>query len=406
MADEALEESLKISKPLVLTGAFQVFADQLYNRFIQLLAIAVGATVDQLGILNAVKSVASNVLQIFFGRMADRFGKRRFIATGRFLNGAILAAIIFIEAPEWLIPLIVLCSIFVSMALPSWNSLLGDYAPEGRRGEVIGRINSLTQIGGLTAMLIALLISLSQSGPSSRASYLPVMAMASGASILSGVFVLLTQEKLKTQAGTVLDFSKLLSDVRLRRYLVLNTIYGVGMAFAWPLFPFIITEKLGMPVWQVAILAITETAANIVTQRSTGRLMDRVGRRPIIVFSRMVMALAPLSYALATNWLHIVIAEVFLGMGMGAWMGSESTYVIDLAPGQLRATYLAASATAFGLASFAGSLLGSYVTEHVLTSSGVDAINSGLLISAFLRLVLGFAYVAAFESRPRKKGQQ
>ena len=405
MADEAREESLKISKPLVLTGAFQVFADQLYNRFIQLLAIAVGATVDQLGILNAVKSVASNILQILFGRMADRFGKRRFIATGRFLNGAILAAIIFVEAPEWLIPLIVLCSIFVSMALPSWNSLLGDYAPEGRRGEVIGRINSLTQIGGLTAMFIALFISLSQSGPSSRLSYLPVMAMASGASILSGVFVLLTQEKLGTQAGTALDFSKLLSDLRLRRYLVLNTIYGVGMAFAWPLFPFIISEKLAMSVWQVAILAITETAANIVTQRSTGRLMDRVGRRPIIVFSRMVMALAPLSYALGTNWLHIVIAEVFLGMGMGAWMGSESTYVIDLAPGQLRATYLAASATAFGLASFAGSLLGSYVTEHVLTSSGIDSINTGLLISAFLRLVFGFAYVAAFESRPRRGRQ-
>jgi MFS family permease len=405
MSDEAREEPLKISRPLVLTGGFQVFADQLYNRFIQLLAIAVGATVDQLGILNAVKSVASNILQIFFGRLADRFGKRRFIATGRFLNGAILAAIIVIEAPEWLIPLIVLCSIFVSMALPSWNSLLGDYAPEGRRGEVIGRINSLTQIGGLTAMLIALFISLSQLGPSSRTSYLPVMAMASGASILSGVFVLLTQEKHHNQVGTTLDFSRLLNDVKLRRYLVLNTFYGVGMAFAWPLFPFIITEKLGMPVWQVAVLAITETAANIVTQRFAGRFMDTVGRRPIIVFSRMVMALAPLSYALATSWLHIVIAEVFLGMGMGAWMGSESTYVIDLAPGQLRATYLAASATAFGLASFAGSLLGSYITEHVLTSGGINAINTGLLISAFLRVVLGFAYVAAFESRPRKKGQ-
>jgi MFS family permease len=405
MSDEAREEPLKISRPLVLTGGFQVFADQLYNRFIQLLAIAVGATVDQLGILNAVKSVASNILQIFFGRLADRFGKRRFIATGRFLNGAILAAIIVIEAPEWLIPLIVLCSIFVSMALPSWNSLLGDYAPEGRRGEVIGRINSLTQIGGLTAMLIALFISLSQLGPSSRTSNLPVMAMASGASILSGVFVLLTQEKHHNQVGTTLDFSRLLNDVKLRRYLVLNTFYGVGMAFAWPLFPFIITEKLGMPVWQVAVLAITETAANIVTQRFAGRFMDTVGRRPIIVFSRMVMALAPLSYALATSWLHIVIAEVFLGMGMGAWMGSESTYVIDLAPGQLRATYLAASATAFGLASFAGSLLGSYITEHVLTSGGINAINTGLLISAFLRVVLGFAYVAAFESRPRKKGQ-
>ena len=403
MAEEAREEPLNVSKPLVLTGGFQVFADQLYNRFIQLLAIAVGATVDQLGILNAVKSVASNILQIFFGRMADRFGKRRFIAVGRFLNGVILAAVIFIEAPEWLIPLIVLCSIFVSMALPSWNSLLGDYAPEGRRGEVIGRINSLAQIGGLTAMLIALAISLSQSGPSTRASYLPVMAMASGASFLSAVFVLFTREKRHTQVSTTLDFSKLISDLRLRRYLVLNTFYGVGMAFAWPLFPFIITEKLGMPVWQVAILAITETAANLVAQRFVGRLMDRTGRRPIIVFSRMVMALAPLSYALATSWLHIVVAEVFLGMGMGAWMSSESTYVIDLAPGELRATYLAASATAFGLASFVGSLLGSYVTEHILTSGGIEAINTGLLISAVLRVALGFAYVTAYESRPKRQ---
>ena len=106
MAEEAREEPLNVSKPLILAGGFQVFADQLYNRFIQLLAIAVGATVDQLGVLNAVKSVASNVLQIFFGRMADRFGKRRFIAAGRFLNCVILAAVIFIEAPEWLIPLI------------------------------------------------------------------------------------------------------------------------------------------------------------------------------------------------------------------------------------------------------------------------------------------------------------
>ena len=405
MTEETREKPLNISRFLVLTGAFQVFADQLYNRFIQLLAVAAGATVDQLGILNAVKSVAGNILQIFFGRMADRFGKRRFIAIGRFLNGVILSAIIFIEAPAWLIPLIVLCAIFVSMALPSWSSLLGDYAPEGRRGEVIGRINSLTQIGGLLAMLIALFISLSQSGPSTRISYIPVMAMASGASFLSGVLVLFAKEKHRVSAMAALDFSKLLGDLRLRRYLILNTFYGIGMAFAWPLFPFIIIQKLEMPVWQVAILAITETGANIVTQRFTGRFMDKAGRRPVIVFSRIVMTLVPLSYALATSWLHIVVAEVFLGIGMGAWMSSEGTYVIDLAPGELRATYIAASATAFGLASFAGSLLGSYVTEHVLTSGGMDAINTGLVISAVLRVVLGLTYITVFESRPGKLRQ-
>ena len=82
-------------------------------------------------------------------------------------------------------------------------------------------------------------------------------------------------------------------------------------------------------------------------------------------------------------------------------MNSESTYTIDLAPGELRATYLAASATAFGLASFVGSLLGSYVTEHVLSSGGLEAITTGLLISAGLRLILGFAFVTTHETRPK-----
>ena len=82
MAEEDRAETLIVSKPLVLTGGFQVFADQLYNRFIQLLAVAAGGTVDQLGVLNAAKSLSGNILQMFFGRAADRFGKRRFISAG------------------------------------------------------------------------------------------------------------------------------------------------------------------------------------------------------------------------------------------------------------------------------------------------------------------------------------
>ena len=127
--------------------------------------------------------------------------------------------------------------------------------------------------------------------------------------------------------------------------------------------------------------------------------MDRVGRRPIIVMSRMMMALAPIAYAFATQWYHITIAELFLGVGMAAWMSSESTYVIDLAPADLRATYLASSTTAFGIATFIGSNVGGYVVDNFLSSSGFTGINQGLLISACLRIVFGFAYIFAYETR-------
>lgn len=125
--------------------------------------------------------------------------------------------------------------------------------------------------------------------------------------------------------------------------------------------------------------------------------MDRIGRRPIIVLSRVTMALAPVAYALATDWWHIAIAELFLGLGMAAWMSSESTYIIDLAPGELRATYLASSTAAFGFASFIGSNVSGYIIDTFF--AGVEGLNQGLLISAALRVVFGLGYLTITESR-------
>ncbi len=381
-------------------GAAQAFSDSLSNRFVNLLAVAMGATVVQMGLLSAAKSVSGNVLQLLWGRLSDRHGKRAFISAGRLLNGLVLASFVFTDSPGRLIPLVVASSILVSMALPAWSSLLGDYASESKRGETLGRINAVSQVGGLAAMLIALAVSLTQPGETTSASYMPVMAMAAAMSLFSGSLIILVGEKPPKGKGTPLEPSRVLGDERLVRYLLLNTFYGVGMSFAWPLFPFVVTRKLGMRVWQIATYSVASAASNFLFQGYLGRLMDRVGRRPVIVFSRVIMAAAPVAYALATSWLHVVLAETILGIGMAAWITSESTYVIDMAPGEMRATYLAASTTAFGVASFLGSLLGGYVVERFLgVGGGFSGVNTGLLISAALRLAIGLCYMRVQETR-------
>ena len=138
------EEPLETDRILYATGFLQNYGDQLFKRFINLLAIAVGATVDQLGTLNATGMLASNLFQVLFGRIADKYGKKRLIATGRILNGLTLAAILLVDTPGWVVSLVIATSIFTSMSIPSWNSLLGDYTTESRRGEVIGRVNRLS----------------------------------------------------------------------------------------------------------------------------------------------------------------------------------------------------------------------------------------------------------------------
>jgi len=390
------EEPLKKTRLLMATGFTQMFSDSLNNRFNNILVAAAGSTVNQMGFLQGAKSLSANIFQLAFGRLADHYGKKRFIAGGRILNAAAIAALLLFDAPDPLIWLVILSSFFNSMSLPSWSSLLGDYTSETTRGETIGLINSVSQLGSLIAMLIAFTISLGQEGDTITASFTVVLSMAAAASLISGVMALFTEEKPPRGASRSLQLGKLLNDPRLTRYLALNFMYGIGMSFAWPLFPMVITHRLHMKVWQISTLSIASSLMSMLTQRRMGAYMDHIGRRPIVVLSRVMMAIAPAAYALATEWWHVAVAELFLGLGMAAWQSSESTYVIDLAPGDLRATYLASSTAAFGFASFIGSNLGGIIIDTFF--AGLEGLNQGLFISSALRVVFGLAYLTMTES--------
>ena len=393
------DEPLETDNILIGTGFVRMFGDSLNNRYNNLLVSIAGVSVNQMGFLQGGKSLFGNLTQLLFGQLADRYGKKHFIAIGQFLNAAAILALIFFETPNWLILWVLVSSFATSMTRPGWSSLLGDYTNSRNRGEVIGKINSFAQMGSFLAMLVAFAISFNQVGDTNRASFTAVLALAAIASFVGGILVLFVNEKPPKGVSLKLDLKRLFGDPRLTRYLLLNFVYGMGMSTAWPLFPYVITHKLNMTVWQVATLSLASSGVSTLAQRRLGGFMDRVGRRPVIVMSRMMMAIAPIAYAFATQWYHITLAELFLGVGMAAWMSSESTYVIDLAPRDLRATYLASSTTAFGIATFIGSNVGGYVVDNFLSSSGFTGINQGLLISAGLRIVFGFAYSSAYETR-------
>ncbi len=226
-------------------------------------------------------------------------------------------------------------------------------------------------------------------------------------SLVSGVLILLTKEKPPKAERSDLEMSKVFKDSKLRRYLIFNVFYGVSMAFAWPLFPFIVVDKLAIKIWQVAAYSVCSAAFSSISHRYLGTLMDRFGRRPIIVFSRIAMSLSPLVYAFATSWLHILMAEVILGIGMGAWMSSSPTYIIDLAPEELRATYLATNTAIFGISAFIGSLTGGYITDSLFATEGsFEGINLGLLISAALRFSTGLIFLKVHETFPKARATQ
>jgi MFS family permease len=374
-----------------------MFGDSLNHRFNELLVASAGATFNQMGFLQGARTLSATLTQIIFGRLSDRFGKRRFISAGRILNSFAITALLLTDKPEYLIWLVILSSFFNSVSIPSWNSLLGDYTDEHNRGKMIGIINSISQLGSFCAMIIAFFISINQQGETTTDSFRIVLSLAAVTSMFSGVLIWLTGEKPPKKTSKNINIMQLLQDNRLTRYILLNFIYGVGMSFAWPLFPMVITHRLHMKIWQMSIVILTSSLVNTLSQRRLGIVMDMIGRRPIIIMSRLTMSISPIVYAFATKWWHIALGELFLGFGMAAWMSSESIYIIDLAPGELRATYLASSTAAFGIASFIGSNLGGYIIDSYF--GGINGLNNGLFLSSALRVLFGLAYILAYESK-------
>ncbi len=408
MGEELEERPLKPSNALYGTGLTGTFSDNISHRYISFLAVTVGLDIGLMSYLRAAQSLSSNLLQLLWGRLVDSYGKKIFISSGRILNSLFLCALIFVRLPIWFMALVIAASIAISLVIPAWSSLIGDYTSQTTRGATIGRINSLSQIGGLTAMVFALALTLNQVGETTPESYTPILAMAAAMNFVSGALSLVTEEKPPAPRKEKLEMARVFRDTRLRRYLLINMVYGMSMSFSWPLMPFIIVDKLALKIWQIAAYSIASSASSMLSQRYLGNLMDRVGRRPVVVFSRVSMAIAPLVYAFATSWLHIVLADVILGVGMGAWMSSGPTYIIDMAPTELRATYLAANTAIFGVSTFVGNLAGGYITDNFLAAGGgFQGIHNGLLLSAALRFLTGLFYIFIFETyTPENTGQR
>jgi MFS family permease len=396
------EEHLEESRALYLAGASQSVPDTIIDRFSSTMAVAVGSNVAESGLINGGRQLALTLPQVFFGSLADRLGKRRIIIAGRVLCGLSFVVLAFVGSPLWLLTMITAVSVAIAMAQPAWGSLVGDYASELRRGTIIGRINSFAQIGGLAAMVAALIITFTQTGPMNMASFTPLLLLAAASSFASAYLISLTEERPPTHSRHSFDFGSLLSDRDLRKFLLVSFVFGFGAATASPFFSYITVGKLHMSIWQIAATAVANLACNVLGQRFFGRIIDKVGRRPVIVFSRVGMAASTVVYALATDWWMIVAVEGFVGIELAAWACGQSTYIIDIAPQRLRATYLAAGLTATGVSNFLGSYLMGLATKGFIASTDYAAIGMALLFTALLRFTIGFAFFGIRESKPIK----
>ena len=151
---------------------------------------------------------------------------------------------------------------------------------------------------------------------------------------------------------------------------------GFGMVI--PVMP-LYARQLGAPEVWTGLLSTGYSAMQFVFAPIWGRLSDRIGRRPVLLVSIAMTAVAFLVYGLAASFAVLLLARLFAGIAT-ANIAIARAFVADVTPPEGRAKGMGMIGAAFGLGFVLGPALGGALSHHSIAlpfyvAAGISALN-------------------------------
>jgi MFS transporter, DHA1 family, tetracycline resistance protein len=137
----------------------------------------------------------------------------------------------------------------------------------------------------------------------------------------------------------------------------------LGYSIILPLLPFY-AKEFGMSDELTGYLVASYSVAQFISGPVLGSMSDRLGRRPVLMFSQIVAMFGYLMLAFAPNVLFLFLARVIDGLGGGAVTIAQA-YIADTTEPKDRSAAMAVIGIAFGLGFMVGPMLGGIMASSM-----------------------------------------
>lgn len=333
------------------------------------------------------------------GAVVNKLGERPTYLVGLLVVAVSSAATAFAETYWQLLLFRGLGGIGSTMFTVSAMGLIVRLAPPRMRGRISGFYATAFLLGGILGPVVGGLLA----GFGMQA---PFIIYAVALLIASAVvYFRLKDETLATRKATnpqpPMTFREALEVGAYRSALVSSfatgwTAYGVRVA----LIPLLAVQLVGEGP-QVAGLALAVFAAgNALALTFTGRLTDKLGRKPLILTGLIVCALATIGVGLVSSVPMFVILSLISGMGSGTLNPGQQAAVADvIGPERAGGRVL----SRYQMSADAGQILG-----PILAGALADAAGFGWAfgVSGGLMLLAALAWLPAKETMPPEGDSQ
>lgn len=284
----------------------------------------------------------------------------------------------------------------------AWVAWMGELVPRSVRGRFFGRRTALTTLAGTLASLAAGLLMDRLRKPEGVGLGLPLLALGACAMGVVTTLLMATQHD-PAPPGTAprLELKGALvplKDPLSRRVLGYQIAWNAAVGVSAPFFALHSIQNLKMTFVIMALHAAAVAGVRILTAPLWGKLIDRVGAQPVLLACSVGISVIPVLWLLpSAGTLWPLLFDVLLAGSL--WSGHGLAIFalpLTVAPRKGRPFYLAAFATAGGLAYSAAAAVGGaiaaalpqeftlgghlWVNLHVLfVLSSVARLGAGLL---------------------------
>jgi MFS family permease len=321
----------------VLAASVAVFllflGEELWKKFLPRYLEALGAGAVTIGLFGTAKDFLDAIYQYPGGWLADRLGRRR--AFLLFIGIASVGYLIYLFSPSW--PFVFVGLAFVmawsSMASPAIFAIIGDALPKDQRAMGFTVQAFLKRIPMAAAPIIGgMLIARMGLVSGVRMGLIITLALA-----VMTVFIV-TAVNIPIIVGAPANIGGVWRSFHhaLKRLLISDIIIRTCEGLADVFVILYVTHVLNLSLAQYGVLVGVQMTTSMLVYLPAGRIADRVGRKPFVIATFICFALFPLSIAVASGFVSLVVAFIIGGL-REIGEPSRKAMIVDFAEPHLRA---------------------------------------------------------------------
>jgi MFS family permease len=333
MNNQTEKETKKTIRTFALASFFNdMGSDMIYPIWPLFVTVGLNANMAVLGFIDGLGEAMVSLSQAASGYLSDRFRKRKiFIWTG-YLFGSI-SRVGYALSTHWpqLIPFRVLDRAGKIRGAPR-DAIIADVSTQENRGRNFGIMRTMDNLGAVCGILVCIFFF-------KTLGYRNLFLLAAIPSAIgAGMIFFVVKERKPTDQKLFkgVSFKGLTKDFRL--VLILSSFFALG-AFSYS-FLLIYAKTFGFKVTFIPVLYLIFTFTASLLSLPFGKLSDKIGRKPVLLFSFVLwMLVCCLLIVVQSPW-AVVLIFILYGVHKAALETVQKAFVAELAPAEFRASSL------------------------------------------------------------------